>query len=201
MRRELFDRGELIARYEYVERGANRVLDRVELHVSVARAVPVFVREFQGHRVAGGAELGRALEAEGAIPSRHAHLYERGPSDVRPELPAGVQLVPYDGCELLELYRVSGAEWDEPALPDELDAEASALAVTDRAVGAILVGTDRLIYEVFRDPAFPGTGKALIQHALNSGPLTLVVTDGNQAERLYRRLGFTHIYEAYSVDL
>ena len=120
---------------------------------------------------------------------------------MRPELPAGVRLVPYDGRELLELYRVSGAEWDEPALPDELDAEASALAVTDRAVGAILVGTDRLIYEVFRDPAFPGTGKALIQHALNSGPLTLVVTDGNPAERLYRRLGFTHTYEAYSVDL
>ena len=54
---------------------------------------------------------------------------------------------------------------------------------------------------MFRDPAYPGTGAALIQHALNSGPLQLVVTHGNPAERLYQRLGFTHIYEAYSVDL
>ena len=63
------------------------------------------------------------------------------------------------------------------------------------------MGEDRLIYDVFRHPAHPGTGKALIQHALNSGPLSLVVTHGNPAERLYRRLGFVHVYEAYSVDL
>src|SRR3954451_20833647 len=86
VRRELFDDGELIASYEYVERNDNRVLDRVTLHVAAARAAPVFAQEFQGHRVAGGPELGRALEALGAIPARHAHLYERGPSDVPPEI-------------------------------------------------------------------------------------------------------------------
>src|SRR5262249_17267460 len=155
--------------------------DRVRLHVDVGRAAPVFAREFQGHRVAAGPELGHALEAFGAVPSRHAHVYERGPSDVPPELPEGVSLIAYDGRDLLDVYRGAGAEWDEPSLPEEFD-PASAIAVTDRAVGAILVGADRLIYDVFRDPAFPGTGKALIQHALNSGPLTLVVTEGNPAE-------------------
>ena len=200
MRRELFDAGELIADYELVERDGNRVLDRLRLHVPVARAAPVIAARFQGHRVAGSPELGRALERLGARRFRHAHLYERGPSDVRPEVPDGVTLVPYDGRDLRELYRAAGAEGDEPSIPDELD-PASALAVAPHTVGAILVGTDRLIHDVFRDPAHPGTGKALIQHALNSGPLTLVVTDGNPAERLYQRLGFVHVHEAYSVDL
>ena len=198
----LFDDGELIADYEYVERADHRVIDRVELHVPVERAVPVFLREFRGHRIAAGPELGRALEAAGGLPSRHAHRYEHPGSDEPPDPPPGVRLTPVDGSDLLPVYRASGAEWDEPAIPDALDAEASALAVAgDRVVGAILVGEDRLIYEVFRDPAYPGTGAALIRHALNTGPLQLVVTDGNRAERLYRRLGFEHVYEAYSVDL
>ena len=68
---------------------------------------------------------------------------------MRPEPPAGIRLVPDDGRDLLEVYRASGAEWEAPALPDELDAEARALAVTDRAVGAILVGTDRLTDEAY----------------------------------------------------
>src|SRR3954447_7875630 len=76
VRRELFDERELIARYVYAERAANRVVDWVELYVPVERAVPVFLREFPGHRVAAGPELGRALEARGAIAARHAHLYE-----------------------------------------------------------------------------------------------------------------------------
>src|SRR4051812_47234316 len=91
VRRELFDRGELIARYEYVEHNGNRVLDHIELLVEVERAVPVFLRYFQGHRIAGGPELGRALEALGALPSRHAHRYDRGPSDVPPQPPRGVR--------------------------------------------------------------------------------------------------------------
>src|SRR3954451_19404384 len=65
VRRELFDAGELIADFVLVERNGNRVLDRVTLHVSVDRAVPVFVREYRGHRIAAGPELGRALEAAG----------------------------------------------------------------------------------------------------------------------------------------
>ena len=68
-------------------------------------------------------------------------------------------------------------------------------------VGAILVDRERLILTVFRAPAHPGTGAALIRHALNSGPLQLIVTHGNPAQRLYERLGFVHTYEAYSVDL
>jgi GNAT superfamily N-acetyltransferase len=184
-----------------VQRGHNRVLDRITLHVPVARAAPVFAHRFQGHRVAGSPELGRALEAFGAIPARHAHLYERGPSDVPPQVPPGVRLVPYDGRDLLDVYRAAGAEWDEPAIPAALDAAASALAVADRTAGAILVGQNGLIYDLFRDPAYPGTGKALIQHALSVRGLTLAVTDGNPAERLYQRLGFQHVYEAYSVDL
>ena len=97
--------------------------------------------------------------------------------------------------------------WDRSrrAIPERPIAEASALALAGRSVvGAILVGeTDEgpLIFDVFRHPRYPGTGAALIRHALNAGPLTLVVTHGNPAERLYRRLGFLHTYEAYSVDL
>ena len=217
MRRELVDGGELIARYEYVERAGNRVLDWVELLVGVERAVPVFVRRFQGHRIAGSAELGRALEAAGAIPSRHAHRYDCDPSDVPPDPPEGVRLTPVDrpARDLLDAFHAGYAPGHVDLVPGEdveaeltemlgeLDAEAQRAGRRRTIASSARSWCDeeRLILHVFRDPAYPGTGAALIRHALNTGPLNLVVTDGNPAERLYGRLGFTHTYEAYSVDL
>ena len=139
-----------------------------------------------------------------------------GRKDEPPDPPPGVRLRPVDRSaeDLLDVFHkgyhpghidvVEGedVEAELAQLIEESIPEASALAVADeQVVGVILVDSQRLILTVFRDPAHPGTGAALIRHALNSGPLTLVVTHGNPAERLYQRLGFKHAYEAYSVDL
>ncbi len=79
----------------------------------------------------------------------------------------------------------------------------SGLAVApDRVVaGAILIGTlpgdpplnGPWIIEVFRHPAHPGVGRALIERALaiaDAPALGLMVTEGNPAQALYERLGF-----------
>jgi len=206
----------VIARYDDAERGGNRVADWVELLVPVKRAVPVFMRELRGYRIAAPPDLGLALVAAGGIPARHAHRYERGPYDGPVTPPAGVRLTAVDRPveDLLDAFAAAYP----PEHPDRFEGdeladmlsmaipEASALAVADgRVVGAILTADDEgpLILTVFRDPQHPGTGRALIQHALAAGlpKLSLVVTDGNPAERLYQRLGFVKTYTAFSVDL
>ena len=90
----------------------------------------------------------------------------------------------------------------------------SGLAVApDGAVaGAILIGTlpgDPPLYgpwiiEVFRHPAHPGVGRALIERALaiaDAPALGLMVTEGNPARRLYERLGFRLVHTALVVQI
>ena len=90
----------------------------------------------------------------------------------------------------------------------------SGLAVApDSAVaGAILIGTlpgdpplnGPWIIEVFRHPAHPGVGRALIERALAiaDGPaLGLMVTEGNPARRLYERLGFRAVFSTLVVEI
>jgi ribosomal protein S18 acetylase RimI-like enzyme len=63
------------------------------------------------------------------------------------------------------------------------------------------------IAELFRHPAHPGTGRALLVHAMRAAAadglptLSLAVTAGNPAERLYRELGFERALSATSVWL
>jgi GNAT superfamily N-acetyltransferase len=94
----------------------------------------------------------------------------------------------------------------------------SGLAVSEqdgRVVGALLAGAfpgdpplnGPWIIEVFRDPAHPGTGRALLERALalagREGLVTLglVVTEGNPARRLYERLGFALAQTTLVVEL
>ena len=90
----------------------------------------------------------------------------------------------------------------------------SGLAVApDGAVaGAILIGTlpgdpplnGPWIIEVFRHPAHPGVGRALIERALaiaDAPALGLMVTEGNPARALYERLGFRRVHSALVVQI
>jgi GNAT superfamily N-acetyltransferase len=90
----------------------------------------------------------------------------------------------------------------------------SGLAVSpDGAVaGAMLIGTlpgdpplnGPWIIEVFRHPAHPGVGRALIERALaiaDVSALGLMVTEGNPARRLYERLGFRLVHTALVVQI
>jgi GNAT superfamily N-acetyltransferase len=90
----------------------------------------------------------------------------------------------------------------------------SGLAVSpDGAVaGAILIGTlpgdpplnGPWIIEVFRHPAHPGVGRALIERALaisDAPALGLMVTEGNPARALYERLGFRLVHTALVVQI
>ena len=103
--------------------------------------------------------------------------------------------VPVDMEAELDRY-VNGAEFG-PLLPG------SGLAITNGAVvGGIILGTvpgdpprnGPWVIDVWRDPALPGVGRALLQRALALAPvdtLGLLVTNGNDAaRRSYERLGF-----------
>jgi GNAT superfamily N-acetyltransferase len=94
---------------------------------------------------------------------------------------------------------------------------ASALAVDEAGgvVGAALVNrapgdppdSGPWLTQLFRAPAHPGTGRALLEHVLaelaaaGEPALGLAVTDGNPAERLYRALGFRRAFTAFNVQL
>jgi GNAT superfamily N-acetyltransferase len=90
----------------------------------------------------------------------------------------------------------------------------SGLAVApDGAVaGAILIGTlpgdpplnGPWIIEVFRHPAHPGVGRALLERALaiaDVPALGLMVTEGNPARRLYEQLGFRVVFSTLVVQI
>src|SRR4051794_23796497 len=94
---------------------------------------------------------------------------------------------------------------------------ASALAVDEAGgvVGAALVNRapgeppdcGPWLSQLFRVPAHPGTGRALLEHVLvelaaaGEAALGLAVTDGNPAERLYLELGFHRAFTAFNVQL
>jgi ribosomal protein S18 acetylase RimI-like enzyme len=87
-----------------------------------------------------------------------------------------------------------------------------AVAPDGAVVGAILIGTlpgdpplnGPWIIEVFRHPAHPGVGRALIERALaiaDAPALGLMVTEGNPARALYERLGFRLVQTALVVQI
>jgi GNAT superfamily N-acetyltransferase len=118
---------------------------------------------------------------------------------------------PYPEDPGLELAPLLDGRYVGPLL------DASALAVDDgdRVVGAALVNraagsppeAGPWLSQLFRSPAFPGTGRALLSHALSAlaaageEALGLAVTDGNPAERLYAALGFRRAFSAFNVQL
>lgn len=79
-------------------------------------------------------------------------------------------------------------------------------------VGAILIGTlpgdpplnGPWVIEVFRHPAHPGIGRALLERALaiaDASALGLMVTEGNRARGLYERLGFRVVLTTLVVQI
>jgi GNAT superfamily N-acetyltransferase len=175
--------------------------------------------------VAGDAALGTALIAAGARPIRHAHVYTH---DLR-DLPGAGEGEPLGDRTADDLAPAFAAAFG----PDHPDGDrdphaslhhltggelldASGVSVRDGGVvAAILIGRFEgeppfggpWVMELFRDPAHPGTGRALLERALHRTAaaglpaLGLAVTDGNPAARLYEALGFRRVLSARSVDL
>jgi ribosomal protein S18 acetylase RimI-like enzyme len=147
-------------------------------------------------------------------------------------LPAGLRVAPADrpATDLLAAYRAAYP----PAHPDQvrdhlgdlravlagedglgplLPASVLAVDAGGRVAGAVLV-TDPggaapeggpWVAQLFRDPGRPGTGRALLTHALAAvaaaglPTLSLAVTRGNPAAELYRALGFERAFSTLSV--
>jgi hypothetical protein len=131
------------------------------------------------------------------IPSRMAAYPPDHPDHV---------FMPEDQADELERY-VQGGEFG-PLL------RGSGLAVTnDSVVGGIILGTvpgdpprnGPWVIDVWRDPALPGVGRALLQRALALVPverLGLLVTEGNDAaRRRYESLGFELVVSSIVVQL
>jgi GNAT superfamily N-acetyltransferase len=216
----LDDGGTVIARYLDVGRGT---ADLIKPTVPVEQALPVVLRELRGMRVGGSVELGRALIAAGAQPLRHAHVYSHA-LESRPDEPPGLQPLDRPAEDLLAAYDAAfppgHPDRTEPPLLhlDGIIAEglldASGIAVDgEKVIGAILVGELRevepplggpWVMELFRDPRYPGVGRALLERALArvQGPtLGLAVTEGNPAMRLYERVGFRRLLPSLTVQL
>jgi GNAT superfamily N-acetyltransferase len=119
---------------------------------------------------------------------------------------------------------------DHGAVPEDMETElhhyiygrqfgpllpGSGLAVADdgTVVGGIVLATipgdpprnGPWIIDIWRDPACPGVGRALLQRALALAPvetLGLIVTEGNDpARRRYESLGFTLVSSAIVVQI
>ena len=225
--------GTVIDTFADVERDGRRVADLLELEVPVERALQPILDQLQGFRVAGPVELGRALIDAGGTPARHAHVYSHDLKDrPEPRPPAGITLTPLDrpAAQIVPAYLAAHppehpdfaviADEDSHAWFSALLAgkygpllDSSGLAIADDTVVAGIVIADLAdpdppfegpwVMELFRDPGYPGTGRAVLERALmhSEAALGLAVTEGNNAARLYEALGFRRVLSSYSVDL
>jgi GNAT superfamily N-acetyltransferase len=225
--------GTPIATFADVERDGRRIADLLELEVPVERALQPILDQLKGYRVAGPVELGRALVAAGGRAARHAHVYSHDLAELpEPTSPDGITLTPVDrpAPEIVPAYRAAHPPEhpDYPVIADE-DSDAwlgavlagkygplldsSGLAIADETVVAGILIADLAdpdppfagpwVMELFRDPAYRGAGRAVLERALqrSQAPLGLAVTEGNPAARLYERLGFRLVLSSLSVDL
>jgi ribosomal protein S18 acetylase RimI-like enzyme len=182
-----------------------------------------------GWIVVAPVELGRALIAAGATQRRHARLMTHDLQAVPSEIDPRVVALTAAPEELLAAHR-SAYRPDHPdyAIASEEDSigqllsgelvgpllGASRMAVDDgRVVGAAIVndypGTPPVagpwLSELFRDPAFPGIGRALLRGALAAAAadgltaIGLAVSAGNSAIGLYEAEGFQTLREDISV--
>jgi GNAT superfamily N-acetyltransferase len=219
------ERGAPVGRFLRGERDGRPLADLFETLAEPAAVVAAARRDLRGWRVAGDAALGAALVAAGARPIRHAHVYTH---DLRrlPDPGAGEPLGDRTIEDLAPAFAAAfgsghvDGDRDPQAelhhLTDGALLDASGVIVRDgRVVAAILIGRfdgeppfgGPWVMELFRDPAHPGTGRALLERALHRAAdaglpaLGLAVTDGNPAARLYEAVGFRHVVSARSVDL
>jgi GNAT superfamily N-acetyltransferase len=219
------ERGVPVGRFLRGERDGRPLADLFETLAPLADAVAAARRELRGWRVAGDEALGAALIAAGALPVRHAHVYTHELRDL-PGPGSGDPLGAHTIDDLAPAFaaafapgHVDGGRPAHTALHHVSDGrllDASGVIVRDgRVVAAILVGRfdgeppfgGPWVLELFRDPAHPGTGRALLERALHRTAaaglpaLGLAVTDGNRASGLYEAVGFRRVLSAWSVDL
>jgi hypothetical protein len=219
------DRGTPVGRFLRGERDGRPLADLFERFSTPDATVPAIVKELPGWRVAADEALGEALIAAGARPFRHAHVYSH---DLR-RLPGPGEGEPLGDHTLDDLAPAFAAAF-RPDHPDGIrDPRASLHHLTSgqlldasgvivcegRVVAAILVGRfdhppplgGPWVMELFRDPAYPGTGRPLLERALHRiaedglPALGLAATHGNPAVRLYEAVGFRRVLSARSVDL
>lgn len=223
--------GRVLATYTRADRDGVPIADLLEpaADATVDALLGACLRSRAGWIVVAPPDLGRALIAAGATPRRHAHLMTH---DLRDVAPAGDPHVVALSCGIEELEAAHRSAY-RPDHPDyawamELDAlrplmrgevigpvlGASRMAVhDDRVVGAAIVcdfagkppSAGPWLAELFRDPAHPGLGAALLRGALTAAAadglpaLGLAVTEGNSARGLYSDEGFRHVREDISV--
>jgi GNAT superfamily N-acetyltransferase len=218
-------RGALVGRCGRDERDGRPLADLFERAAPPAAAAAAILAELRGWRVAGDEALGEALIAAGARPARHAHVYTH---DLR-ELPGPGAGEPLGDRAIDDLIPAFAAAFG----PDHPDGfrdpraslehttggellDGSGVIVRDgRVVAAILIGRfdgeppfgGPWVLDVFRDPAYRGTGRPLLERALHlcaeagEPALGLAVTEGNPAAGLYEALGFRRVLSSRSVDL
>jgi GNAT superfamily N-acetyltransferase len=207
------------------ERDGRPLADLFERDTTPEDAVPAILAELRGWRIAADEALGEALIAAGARPVRHAHVYTHHLQSV-PGPGEGEPLGAHTVDDLVPAFAAAFGP-DHPdgvrdprsalahATGDEL-LDASGVIVRDgRVVAGIIIGRFEgeppfggpWVMELFRDPAHPGTGRALLERALHRAAeaglpaLGLAVTEGNPATRLYEAVGFRRVLTAVSVDL
>jgi GNAT superfamily N-acetyltransferase len=189
------------------------------------------LRELRGWVVVAPIELARVLLDAGATQRRHARLMTHDLREVPAEIDPRVVALTARVEELLPSHRAAYGpnhpdyelSKDTEAIGKLLSGElvgpllgASRMAVVDgRIVGAAILNdfpgepphAGPWLSELFRDPAVPGIGRALLRGALAAAAadglpaLGLVVSGGNPAGELYLDEGFRTVREDISVTM
>jgi GNAT superfamily N-acetyltransferase len=173
--------------------------------------------------------LARELLEAGARPRRHARLMTHDLRDLPAQVDPRVVPLTADAEELIGVHQ-SSYRPDHPDYEMSRDTSAIGKLLRGELVGPLL-GASRMavdggriagaailnqfpgeppdagpwLSEIFRDPAFPGIGRALLDGALVAAAadglpaLGLVVTAGNPAAGLYESAGFRTVREDVSV--
>jgi hypothetical protein len=229
--------GAAIGAFLYVEREDRRVADLFEPAPDLPREriVAAILAQLDGWRIAGDERLGAALLEAGGRPGRHAHVLTHDLTAV-PRTTGGCTLAPLDHPApalvpaYLAAYRPGHPDFAARADEDPQAELAKLLSGGDlgpvlacsgvaldgdRVVGPIIVidapGEPPFggpwVCELVRDPAYPGSGRGLLERALTGAraaglpALSLAVTAGNSALGLYAALGFRRVLTSLSVDL
>jgi GNAT superfamily N-acetyltransferase len=183
----------------------------------------------RGWIVVAPVALARALIEAGATERRRARLMTHDLRVVPAEADPRVMALTADAQELLPAHRAAyGPDHPDHAIasgPDPIGRllsgelvgpllAASRMAVVEgRVVGAAILNhfpgepphAGPWVSELFRDPAVPGIGRALLRGALTAAAadglpaLGLVVSAGNPAGELYLEEGFRTVREDISV--
>jgi GNAT superfamily N-acetyltransferase len=189
------------------------------------------LRELRGWTVVAPVDLARALIAAGATQRRHGLLMSHDLREVPSEVDPRIVPLTAGAAELLPVhrraYRPGHPDYDFASQGDPLGPlmagevigpvlPCSRMAIVEGAIaGAAIVNAfpgeppdaGPWLADLFRDPAHPGIGRALVRGVLTQAAadglpaLGLVVSGGNSAIELYRGEGFRTIREDIAVAI